>query len=137
MHSIFWINFEKQKTLWHDAYQRSAETQSFPSRYVTIIIVQKQLQKRENKLDSDTQISAEIVENNVSFFIKPTVRVGSNPATSNAIFMASMDSFKSTGNSYSWLDWNRFGLRVSKRIILSKQSSNSSLCRAFWVWRRI
>lgn len=50
----------KRKTLGYDAYQRGAETKSFPSCYVSIVVVQKQLRKGSNESAPDRQISVEI-----------------------------------------------------------------------------
>lgn len=48
-----------------------------------------------------------------------------------AIAIASREGFKRTGISSGRVAIDRFGLRVSKHIICSKQSSNPSLLNAF------
>lgn len=50
----------KRKTVGYDAYQRGAETESFPSCYVSIVVVQKQLRKGQNESAPDRQMSVEI-----------------------------------------------------------------------------
>ena len=63
-----------------------------------------------------------------------TVRRGSTSATSSAIFMASIDGLRSTGNSLGRVELGRFGFMVSKHRICSKQSFKPSRSNTLTAW---
>lgn len=71
---------------------------------------------------------------NYTLFRGRTVRRGSTSATSSAIFMASMDGLRSTGNSSGRVELGRFGFMVSKHMICSKQSFKPSRSNTLTAW---
>ena len=62
------------------------------------------------------------------------MRRGSTWETSRAIFIASIDGFKTTANSSGRVEFGKLGFNVSKQMIWSKQSSNPSLFRTLIAW---